>query len=162
VERLQPNVIGFSVYLWNHLAIRELVCITHLLFPSIRIAVGGPEVATSEAADTWLQTRAVNVVVRGEGERTFEEVLQRFAQGDDTRGVSGTSRYGSGLIAHEEARAPIEDLGELASPFLNGLVPPTLFEREGVPPQSAPYARVLLETYRGCYMQCSYCQWGNG
>src|SRR5262249_13624007 len=104
VERLQPNVIGFSVYLWNHLAIRELVCITHLLFPSIRIAVGGPEVATSEAADTWLQTRAVNVVVRGEGERTFEEVLQRFAQGDDTRGVSGTSRYGSGLIAHEEAR----------------------------------------------------------
>ncbi|MGZ8937482.1 MAG: B12-binding domain-containing radical SAM protein, partial [Halobacteriota archaeon] len=162
VEQLQPDVIGFSVYLWDHLATSELVRITNLLFPSIRIVIGGPEVATPEATEMWLQTGAVSVVVRGEGERTFEEVLQRLAQGDDTRGVFGTSRYSSGLIVHEEARPPIKVLAELPSPILNGLVPADLFDREEVPPQSAPYARALMETYRGCYMHCSYCQWGNG
>jgi radical SAM superfamily enzyme YgiQ (UPF0313 family) len=158
----KPDVIGFSVYLWNHLAIRELVTITHLLFPSIRIVIGGPEVATTEAAEEWLQTCAVSVVVRGEGEHTFEEVLRRFAQGDDTSGVLGTSGYRSGRFVHEERPPPVKDLGELASPFLSGLVRPDLFDRETTTPQFAPYARVLMETYRGCYMQCSYCQWGNG
>lgn len=162
IDRLQPDVIGFSVYLWNHLATRELVGITHSLFPSIRIVIGGPEVATPDATNVWLKTGAVSVVVRGEGERTFEEVLQRFAQGADTRGVAGTSWCSSGLVTHEAARAPVKDLGDLASPFLTGLVEPELFDREDVPLQTAPYGRVLMETYRGCYMQCSYCQWGNG
>lgn len=162
VDCEQPDIIGFSVYLWNHLPFRELASITHQLFPSIRIVIGGPEVATLEAADEWLQTSAVSVVVRGEGERTFEEVLQRLAQGDDTRGVSGTSRCSAGRVVHEAPRTPIKDLAELASPFLNGDVRVDLFDREGVHTGSAPYGRVLLETYRGCYMQCTYCQWGNG
>ena len=39
IEQLRPDVIGFSVYLWNHLAIREIAAITRLLFPSIRIVI---------------------------------------------------------------------------------------------------------------------------
>ena len=163
VEQLQPDVIGFSVYLWNHLATREIVAITHLSFPSARIVIGGPEVATPEAASAWLQVKAVKVVVRGEGEQTFEDIIERLAEGDDTRGIAGTSRNDSGLIAHEPSRPPIKALDQLASPFLiDGLISPDLFDREAMPPGNAPYARVLLETYRGCYMECSYCQWGNG
>jgi hypothetical protein len=162
IDRLRPDVAAFSVYLWNHLPIRELVTITRSLFPQILIVIGGPELATPGAAEVWLQSRAVDVVVRGEGERTFEEVVERFAQGKDTKGVLGTSRYNSGLLTHEPARAPAKDLGELASPFLGGLVSPELFDRGHLLPRTASYPRVLMETYRGCYMQCSYCQWGNG
>jgi radical SAM superfamily enzyme YgiQ (UPF0313 family) len=163
IEQLRPDVIGFSVYLWNHLATREIVAITHLLFPSVRVVIGGPEVATPEAASAWLQVKGVNVVVRGEGEQTFEDVIERLAQGDPTRGVAGTSRNDSGLVTHEPPRPPIKALDELASPFLiDGLITSDLFDREVTPPGSAPYSRVLLETYRGCYMECSYCQWGNG
>lgn len=163
IELLRPELIGFSVYLWNHLAIRELVSITHMLFPSIKIVVGGPEMATPDAADGWLQTGGVSVVVRGEGEKTFEEVVKRIAQGDDTQGIAGTSWWKSGIITHEAARPPIQDLGELPSPFLlEGLIPMDVFEREGTTSRPALYPRVLLETYRGCYMACAYCQWGNG
>jgi hypothetical protein len=162
IDGLKPDAIGFSVYLWNNLAIRELVAITNLLFPSVRIVIGGPEVATTDAAEDWLQTRAVSVVVRGEGERTFEEVLQRFAQRDDCRRVAGTSSCTSEGFVHEVARQPSKTLDEFASPFLGGLVAPDLFARNTVPLQPARYSRALMETYRGCYMQCSYCQWGNG
>jgi radical SAM superfamily enzyme YgiQ (UPF0313 family) len=163
IEQLRPDVIGFSVYLWNHLAIRELAAITRLSLPSIRIVIGGPEVASPEAASAWLQIGGVDVVVRGEGECAFEDVIQRFAEGNDTRGVLGTSRNNSGLATHEPSRPPIKGLGELTSPFLlDGLISADLFDRDGMPPRSSPYARVLLETYRGCYMECSYCQWGNG
>jgi hypothetical protein len=162
VEQLQPKVIGFSVYLWNNLATRELVSITRLVFPAIKVVLGGPEMATPEAADEWLRTGDVSVVVRGEGEQTFEEVVERFAQGDPPNGVLGTSHYSSGVVIHEDLRPPIKELGELASPFLSGLVPADLFDRKGAAPGTFSYARVLVETYRGCYMNCSFCQWGNG
>ena len=162
VEKLQPKVIGFSVYLWNNLATRELVSITHLAFPTIKVVLGGPEMATPDAAEEWLRTGDVSVVVRGEGERTFEEVVERFALDDEVSGVLGISRYSSGSIIHEDARPPIKELGELASPFLSGLISADVFDREGALPGDFSYARVLLETYRGCYMNCSFCQWGNG
>src|ERR1700692_922133 len=113
VEQLQPDVIGFSVYLWNHRETPGIVAIPHRSFPSARIVIGGPEVATPEAASAWLQVKAVKVVVRGEGEQTFEDIIERLAEGDDTRGIAGTSRNDSGLIAHEPSRPPIKTPDQL-------------------------------------------------
>lgn len=50
-ERLRPEIVGFSVYLWNHLAIREIVSITRLLFPSIAFVLEGPELAALPARE---------------------------------------------------------------------------------------------------------------
>ncbi|TIX40080.1 MAG: hypothetical protein E5V19_05395, partial [Mesorhizobium sp.] len=126
----------------------------------IKIVAGGPELATPEAAEPWLASRDVDVVVRGEGERTLGEVVLRMAEKDSPRGIPGTSFLGGGLVVHEKPGAPIRALDELASPFLSGTVPIELFDRSGA--SLARYPRVLLETYRGCYMKCAYCQWGNG
>lgn len=160
IDAMKPDMVCFSVYLWNNLAYRELAAITRRLFPAIRIVAGGPELATPEAAEPWLAGGDVDVVVRGEGERTLGEVVMRAAEGDAPLGIPGTSFLASGLAVHERPAAPIRALDELASPFLSGTVPIGLFDRAGAP--LARYARVLLETYRGCYMKCAYCQWGNG
>ena len=161
LERAQPDVVGFSIYLWNHLAFRELAAITRAVVPSIRIVVGGPELATPEAAEPWLAKDLADVAVRGEGEQTFVRVLERLADGDGTHGIPGTSAAVGGDVVHEPPAAPMRDLASLPSPFLTGLAAPELFERRGAI-QDAPYSRALLETYRGCYMHCAYCQWGNG
>lgn len=161
VEQLRPDVIAFSVYLWSNLATAELISITAKLYPNIAIIVGGPEVATPEAVESWLARGTVKAAVRGEGELTLVDVIARLRTGDHLAGVEGCSWYNDGSVIHERRRPPVKDLYQLSSPYLTGWVPDQLLKRVGsTTPASFP--RAFLETYRGCYMQCSYCQWGNG
>jgi hypothetical protein len=159
LDRAQPNILGLSVYLWNHIAFRELAAIVRRLFPAMRIVVGGPEIATVEAAADWLASGNVHVAVRGSGERTFERLVERLGECDPPKGLPGVSIRAGGEIYHGVTVPSGEALDGLASPFLDGLVPIDLFDRRV---GRGRYPRALLETYRGCYMQCAYCQWGNG
>jgi radical SAM superfamily enzyme YgiQ (UPF0313 family) len=161
IEAARPDVIAFSVYLWSHLSIRELIAITAQLYPEIAIVVGGPELATTEAAEAWLAEGKVKAAVRGEGEITLVEVVERLGGDGDLSGVAGCSWWDGGRVVHEAPRPPVKDLSQLASPYLTGWVPDDFFHRD-VPGGRGTFPRALVETYRGCYMQCSYCQWGNG
>lgn len=172
IEEARADIIAFSVYLWNHLAIRELIEITARVYPDTAIVIGGPELATTDAADPWMLRGLVTAAVRGEGEITFPEIVRRLRSGESLAGVQGCSWWTGRAVVHEPPRPPIANLAELASPYLTGWVPETLFDRlepvggGGQPDEpkigSPRFHRAFLETYRGCYMQCSYCQWGNG
>ena len=161
LEAARPDLVAFSVYLWSHLCIRELITVTHQLYPEITIVVGGPELATEEAAESFLARGGVTAAVRGEGEVTMVELVRRLSRGDTAAGVKGCSWRARSVVVHEPPRPPVKDLSTLASPFLTGWVSGELFDRS-VPARSGPFPRAFIETYRGCYMQCSYCQWGNG
>ncbi len=106
VDDRRPDLVGFSVYLWNHLVVRELVEITARVWPRVGITVGGPELATPEAAEPWVSGGAVLAAVRGEGERTFVEVVERVAQGGGVRGVLGASWWDGAKVIHESDRPP--------------------------------------------------------
>lgn len=161
LEADRPDVVAFSVYLWNHIATAELVAITAKLYPDIAVVVGGPELATPETTEPWLARGTVTAAVRGEGELTLVELVGRLRAGDRPRGILGCSWYDGSSVIHEPRRPPVADLSQLASPYLTGWVPDGLLKRVGDAGPAA-FPRGLLETYRGCYMQCSYCQWGNG
>jgi radical SAM superfamily enzyme YgiQ (UPF0313 family) len=161
IEATRPDVIAFSVYLWSSLSIKELVAITARVYPGITLVVGGPEVVTPGAAAAWLEGGGVTAAVRGEGEITMVELVQRLRAGDGLAGLAGCSWWDGDSVIHEAPRAPVKDLSQLASPYLTGWVPDNFFDRL-VPGGKGRFPRAFLETYRGCYMQCSYCQWGNG
>jgi hypothetical protein len=161
LEAARPDLVAFSVYLWSHLCIRELIAITHQLYPKTAIVVGGPELATPEAAATFLASGEVTAAIRGEGEITMVELARRLRAGDGPAGVAGCSWYNDGMVVHEPPRPPVRDLSLLASAFLTGWVSDDLFDRLA-PAHKGAFPRAFVETYRGCYMQCSYCQWGNG
>lgn len=161
VEEERPQVIAFSVYLWSSLSVRELVEITARLYPQTAIVVGGPELASTEAAEPWMQGGLVSAAVRGEGEITFTEIVRRLREGRTLAGVLGCSWWTGAGVRHEPPRPPIADLSQLASPYLSGWVPDGMFDRLN-PDSTGLFPRAFIETYRGCYMQCSYCQWGNG
>lgn len=185
LEEARPDLVGFSVYLWNHLAVRELISVTAKVRPDLPVLVGGPELATPAAAEPWLEEGRVTAAVRGEGEQTLVELVDRLRAGKGPAGVGGVSwRKGDTPrtveIVHEPQRSPLSDLSILASPYLTGWVPDGAFEPSSAfEPNHAfeprgrggrgsdtlsrlRFSRALVETYRGCYMQCSYCQWGNG
>lgn len=145
---LDPDVVAFSVVCWNARAVYQAARLIRAARPATLIVLGGPEVGP--VADSVLAEQpAVDAVVRGEGEVTFAELLvARLAGADLTRVAGVTARRADRVISAPD-RPLVEDLDELPSPYLTGV----LVLREG---------SAYLEGYRGCPHRCAYCFEGKG
>lgn len=147
----RPDVVAFSVVCWNARHVFEAARVIKATHPDVLIVLGGPDVGP--VADTVLVSQPdVDVVVRGEGEATFADVLERrmaAGPGVDLSGVPGvTTRSGDDIVSAPD-RDLIGDLDSIPSPYLTGVMEPV----EG---------STYLETYRGCPHRCAYCFEGKG
>ncbi len=136
---IEPDVIGFSVYLWNRLATLELVSCIKLINPNIRIVLGGPEV--SFEAESFFTAHPVDCLIRGEGELPLRHVLSCWEQGNVLTRFPGLHLPGQIPAA---ANSLIDDLDSIPSPFQLGLV-------------SLNKGLVYYESSRGCPYSCSFC-----
>ena len=76
ILRSRPGLIGFSCYLWNIEKIIQVCRKIKKSDPAIKLVLGGPE-AAPRAEEILAREKAVDMVVRGEGEETFSEVALR-------------------------------------------------------------------------------------
>ena len=80
----KPDIVGFSFYIWN---IEETIKVIRMLKkvkPDVKIIVGGPEVTYDY--DFWLdRVPEIDVIVIGEGERTFKHLLDVYAGKDNIK-----------------------------------------------------------------------------
>jgi len=140
-----PDVIGFSSYIWN---IQKVLGISHLLkklHPTVKIVLGGPQVtATADAILT--ENEWVDVVVQGEGEQTFAELLKYYRDNNfGIEEIQGISYRTHGKIQSNPARPLLENLDDIPSPF-----------NEGIDDESHT---ILIETQRGCPFECGFCSY---
>jgi radical SAM C-methyltransferase len=159
-----PDVIAFSVLGWNQRTFGELARTYKQLRPDGLVIFGGNHVS-HQASRVFSLFPDVDIVVNGEGERTFEELLLWWIEGaprsqlHDVRGISFREST-NGLISESVQvvvtpdRPRCEDLDSLPSPFLSGAIP--LTDDAG----RFPYDVALMETNRGCPYKCSFCYWG--
>ncbi len=146
-----PDVVGLSVYIWSRLRMYRLSAAIRRRLPGARILWGGPDVSDSDyAAELLAEHPSADVIVRDEGERTFRSLLRTFlAGGRDLAGIRGIAwRAPDGRIVTNEAVEFMHDLDEIPSVVASGLV------------DLSTYESFMMETFRGCYMGCSYCYWG--
>jgi radical SAM superfamily enzyme YgiQ (UPF0313 family) len=144
----KPDIIGFSCYIYNITKILRLASIIKKSNPNIKIILGGPEVSP-EAEDYLKKSKAVDIIVRGEGEETFRELADALLGGNpDLSKVKGISYRQEGEIFSNPDRPLIDDLNKIPSPYLEGMV-----NLDG-----AHYA--CLEDMRGCPYKCHYCYYG--
>lgn len=143
-----PDIVGFSCYLWNMVRVRDLIGRIKEARPQTRVVVGGPEVSV-RAEEVLREIPGVEAVVRGEGELTYAELLARWLEGESLEGCLGTSFRRNGEPVSMEDRPLMPDLSIIPSPFLQGV-----FEIN-------PGERIALETSRGCPLQCRFCDWQN-
>ena len=73
--REKPDVLAFSCYIWNLDMVEELADLMHKADPRLEIWLGGPEVSY-DAGDVLERNPHVRLVMRGEGEDTFRELVQ--------------------------------------------------------------------------------------
>ncbi len=142
--REQPDVLIFSVYIWNGTETRLIANELKKLIPKCKIVFGGPEVSFDSVQE--LETNpAVDVIISGEGEGVVEQLIrawQNNAHESELKDILGlTWRNGKEVIMNG-TQTPI-DLDLLAFPY---------------PDLETLSNRILYyESSRGCPFNCSYC-----
>jgi radical SAM superfamily enzyme YgiQ (UPF0313 family) len=87
-----------------------------------------------------------DLIVRGEGERTFPEVVKKILGNQDWRNVPGVAYLDKGGVACAPPAPLIDDLDDLAPPAHDTL-------RKAL----AGGSRATVYSSRGCYGHCSFC-----
>lgn len=141
----KPRIIGISVLTLNCGRAYEVAEKIKQVDPESLVVFGGihPTVVPEEV----LEKKDVDVVVRGEGEETFKELVQCIQGKRDFRGILGISYKKNNQTVHNPDRPLIEDL-DLIPPF-----PYEMFEQDldKYPNFSGVFGS------RGCPYQCSFC-----
>ncbi|MBM3598883.1 MAG: radical SAM protein [Alphaproteobacteria bacterium] len=155
-----PFVVGFACYVWNLKASLRLAAVVKQHHPAARIVFGGYSVPKEpqRIAEFFELHPYVDVLIHGEGEHTFADMLGALVEDRELVGVRGltfrTPDVAAGFVTTER-RERIANLDEIPSPFLNGS-----FDRV-----MARYGQhvtgAVWETNRGCPFACTFCDWGN-
>lgn len=143
LSQSKPDIIGFSCYCWNIDKVLDTARIMKTVFPQTKIVLGGPE-AGPIGPKYLRENHFVDVVIKGEGEITFAELLRCYLGKGQLKEIKGISYRVNGQVLENQERPPIEDLSEIPSPYLEGIL---------VPRDKVTY----IETYRGCIFRCHYC-----
>jgi ribosomal peptide maturation radical SAM protein 1 len=154
IAALRPRVVAFTSVFQQHAASLALAKRLKTLDPQIVTLFGGSN-CESEMGRVLVESYDfVDVVVSGEAEVIFPEVVARLLDGRDVRGLPGV--HADGLLS-----AP----GNTPSPVINDLPYPDyddFFEqwrRSSIADTIQP--RLLFETSRGCWWgeknHCTFC-----
>ena len=150
VAAARPRMVLFSVYVWNYLIYAELARRIKLFDPSILIVLGGPEVA--EDTEVILQENpAFDVVVTGEGEYVFYELVHSWLADGSCASVAGITHRQAGQIIVNPPADPLK----LAD--INCI--PSIFTDEFVAVERLTDSFAALETQRGCNFSCGFCRY---
>ncbi len=140
-----PDIIGFSCYIWNIEETIRVVKMLKKINPHLFIVLGGPEVTYD--VPEWLERLPeVDVIALGEGEETFKQLLEALNRGDSLDTVFGIA------YINEEGKLKVNpqrnklDLRSLPSPFRF---------KEDIPHLSKRVT--YIETSRGCPFSCQFC-----
>lgn len=137
----QPDIIGFSISVWNRVAMLALARQLRSLRPQLFLIAGGPETAGN--CRQLIEEGQLDGVIRGEGEVAFASLLNTLHQGRLMAGIDGF--VSAATAASQPPPATCPNLDDLPSPWLTGILP---LEAGG---------GVLWEVARGCHFNCSFC-----
>ena len=150
LRRLNPRVVGVSMFTFNRKRSCDLLALAREACPGAVLLAGGPH-PTHLAEEVFEDCPALDAIVKGEGELPLLEVVERLDR-------PGGWRSAPGLILREGATAsvpPLEDLDQMGAPVEH-------FEADFL---DDPGQLSYLSTSRGCPATCNFCNtpefWGS-
>jgi putative methyltransferase len=151
-----PYLLGYSNYFWNFHYTIEVAKLAKKKFQNAIVVFGGPSVPVEEYAvrEFFLKYPFVNIIVAGEGEIVFKDILETLAKNESLEKIDGISLNLDNKITYKEKRKPINDFLGMPSPFLDGTFDDILKRYPN------DITGVVWESNRGCPYSCSFCYWG--
>ncbi len=159
IESIEPDVVVSSALATcNTYTIMRTLDIIKKIDPQIKTVVGGQHF-TALANESLENYPEIDFIIRGEGELTLVDLLQKIVQGRPLEKVDGISfRHGDKII-HNRPRALIDNLDDLPFPgyhFIEDNIDKYHFKM--MSHSNAGYA--MVEASRGCLHKCTFCsQW---
>lgn len=147
VFEAKPTVVLFSVYIWNRKEVFSLAAEVKKLMPEVLIGFGGPEVSF-DAQRVFIECPYVDLLLSGEGEETFAELLDCLVKGSVLENIRGLYSRKEGLSEFywPGSRPPLENLDSIPFPY-----------KKGNPGFDVQNRLVYYESSRGCPFSCAYC-----
>lgn len=163
ISEENPNIIGITTLTENRFNTFYLAKKIKHIFPQIIIVIGGPHCTLTDY-DTLSNIPEIDIVVRGEGEETFLELVKTIKNKGELEKVKGISfRTSSGVIIQNPNRKLIDNLDELPMPARHLIDFKKYNFKMNVADRGELNAAIMI-TSRGCPFNCNFCStpvnWG--
>jgi len=159
IRSFKPNIVASSsLATCNTYVVVRTLETAKRANPNILTVTGGQHF-TATAQESLVEYPDIDVIVRGEGEETFAELVANAGNKNAFSRINGISFRHNGKIVHNPPRPLIENLENLPYPGYH-LVKDFVNKYHFAPMagRNAPY--VLIEGGRGCPHECVFCtQW---
>lgn len=150
----EPDIVAFSVYIWNYYEVIECVNIIKNSGKNIKIICGGPQMSPV-AEDMMAEHEGIDIIpyITIPGEIIFYDLVKALIENRSLDQVEGiVYKNESNEIVKTATLSKKFDYSKAPSPYLDGTFSlDTETEKDYV---------VSLETSRGCPYDCGYCFYG--
>ena len=151
MEKIEnPAVVAFSCYNWTFEYNKILAKAIKDKYPECLIIFGGHQI--SENVDIFPELPFVDVLIYGEGERPFKEILDAVIKRETFVNIANIAYKDSGKYIYTR-KDFYRDLEGYKSPYLLGYFENIYQNNPGVE------FCAVIETNRGCPYNCAYCDW---
>lgn len=159
IEEYHPDIVASSsLATCNTYAVVRTLETAKNVNPDILTVTGGQHF-TATAQESMVEYPVIDVVVRGEGEQTFAELVSKAAAKSAFSKIKGISFRDDGEIIQNPARPLIEDLEDLPYPGYH-LVGDVVRKYHFAMMAGSNASFALIEGSRGCSHECTFCtQW---
>jgi len=145
-----PAIVAFSNYCWNTEYNKALAAEVKRLYPECITVFGGHNVPDDFSFLEEYPT--IDILCHGEGEDTIKALFETIAENGALDAVPNISfRKGNTFV---RTKTVCQKTLDYPSPYLEGLFDPLVAAHPEIT------FNAILETSRGCPMQCAYCDWG--
>ena len=148
LDAYQPTIVGIGSMTPTIESALKSARVAKEACPNAKVVMGGPH-ATFADTEILSTEKAVDIIVRGEGEETIVELAQQSPQLEKISDIKGITFRKDNQIIQTSTRLFIQDLDALPRPAYKYL-PMEKYRITG---------KTLLPiiTSRGCPFQCSFC-----
>lgn len=157
IEEFQPEIVGITnMYTMYSQDAHRMSAIAKEINRDILVVLGGSHPSCSP--EMVLRDKNIDIVVSGEGEYAFLDIVNTFNRGEDIRNIAGSIVRRNGSVFLNPPRPLIKDLDVLPFParhllpmasYFNNAARSTLYNMRN------PFTTLI--TSRGCPMRCVYC-----
>ena len=135
-----PDIVAFSVYIWNCDFVQKLCKKIKLIMPEIKIILGGPQVSFG-LESTKFEESDYDYIIRGEGERAFFCLANEISENDFVALPEWDFSFDGKTASCRNA----ESLDEYSFVYNDNNI--TSFDNR----------IIYYESSRGCPFRCAYC-----
>lgn len=150
IKSFQPKIVGITVVTPSYKMAVHIAQTVKEVSKDIYTVLGGmhPTILPEES----VRPDSVDFAVKGEGEFTTRELIQRLEDGKDIESISGLVYKRNGRIMINKNRELIDNLDLIPFPR-RGLLKKQYYSY----PDTESYRAIPIITSRGCPAECTFC-----